>query len=103
MTLLQFLGQKYILAEDEDKAPYLTDWRKRFAGKALAALHFGHLGDGNLHYNIATPLGVNAKTFNEANERSIHELVYAQVERCNGSISTEHGVEQLKLDNLRGS
>jgi FAD/FMN-containing dehydrogenase len=34
--LSQLLDQKYILTEDQDKAPYLTDWHKRFSGKALA-------------------------------------------------------------------
>lgn len=32
------LEKKYILTQDEEKAPYLTDWRKRFTGKALAVL-----------------------------------------------------------------
>jgi FAD/FMN-containing dehydrogenase len=73
--------------------------RARYPG--IRIINFGHLGDGNLHYNIAPPLGVDAKAFNEANEKAIHELVYGQVERCNGSISAEHGVGQLKLDGLR--
>ena len=73
--------------------------RERYPGVRI--INFGHLGDGNLHYNIAPPLGVDAKAFNEANEKAIHELVYGQVERCNGSISAEHGVGQLKLDGLR--
>lgn len=73
--------------------------RERFPGVRI--INFGHLGDGNLHYNIAPPLGVDPKTFNEANEKLIHELVYGQVERCKGSISAEHGVGQLKLDDLR--
>ena len=73
--------------------------RERFPGVRI--INFGHLGDGNLHYNIAPPLGADSKTFNESNEKPIHELVYAQVERCNGSISAEHGVGQLKLDDLR--
>jgi FAD/FMN-containing dehydrogenase len=73
--------------------------RDRFPGVRI--INFGHLGDGNLHYNIAPPLGADPKTFNANNEKPIHELVYAQVERCNGSISAEHGVGQLKLDDLR--
>ena len=36
--LSEVLETKYILTQDEDKAPYLTDWRKRFTGKALAVL-----------------------------------------------------------------
>ena len=73
--------------------------REKFPGVRI--INFGHLGDGNLHYNIAPPLGADPKTFNEANEKLIHELVYDQVERCRGSISAEHGVGQLKLDGLR--
>ena len=64
-------------------------------------INFGHLGDGNLHYNIAPPLGVDPKTFNPNHEKAIYELVYAQVERYQGSISAEHGVGQLKLAHLR--
>jgi len=78
-----------------------TDRLMRSKYPGVRIINFGHLGDGNLHYNIAPPLGVDFKTFNEINEKSIHELVYAEVERCNGSISAEHGVGQLKLDNLR--
>ena len=73
--------------------------REKFPGVRI--INFGHLGDGNLHYNIAPPLGVDPKTFNEAHEKGIHELVYSEVERCKGSISAEHGVGQLKLDGLR--
>ena len=73
--------------------------RKQYPGVRI--INFGHLGDGNLHYNIAPPLGSDPKAFNLANEKAIHELVYAQVERCQGSISAEHGVGQLKLDGLR--
>lgn len=73
--------------------------RDKFPGVRI--INFGHLGDGNLHYNIAPPLGVDPKIFNEVNEKQIHELVYGQVERCKGSISAEHGVGQLKLDGLR--
>jgi FAD/FMN-containing dehydrogenase len=73
--------------------------RAKFPGVRI--INFGHLGDGNLHYNIAPPLDADPKAFNEMNEKPIHELVYAQVERCNGSISAEHGVGQLKLEGLR--
>ena len=73
--------------------------REKFPGTRI--INFGHLGDGNLHYNIAPPLGIDPKTFNEKHEKQIHELIYEQVERCKGSISAEHGVGQLKLDGLR--
>ena len=78
-----------------------TDTLMRLKYPGVRIINFGHLGDGNLHYNIAPPLGVDPKTFNLVNEKPIHELIYAQVERCQGSISAEHGVGQLKLDGLR--
>lgn len=78
-----------------------TDALIRAKYPGVRIINFGHLGDGNLHYNIAPPLGIDPKAFNVANEKPIHELVYAQVELCDGSISAEHGVGQLKLDCLR--
>ena len=78
-----------------------TDSLMRAQFPGVRIINFGHLGDGNLHYNIAPPLGIDPKIFNVTNEKPIHDLVYAQVERCNGSISAEHGVGQLKLDGLR--
>jgi FAD/FMN-containing dehydrogenase len=73
--------------------------RSQFPGVRI--INFGHLGDGNLHYNIAPPEGIDHKAFNSAHEKAIHELVYRQVERFHGSISAEHGVGQLKLADLR--
>lgn len=73
--------------------------RAKYPGVRI--INFGHLGDGNLHYNIAPPPGIDFKAFNLANEKSVHELVYAQVERYKGSISAEHGIGQLKLEGLR--
>ena len=78
-----------------------TDALVRAQYPGVRIINFGHLGDGNLHYNIAPPVGVDHKAFNLANEKPIHELVYAQVERCHGSISAEHCVGQLKLEGLR--
>jgi len=78
-----------------------TDALMRANYPGVRIINFGHLGDGNLHYNIAPPLGTDPKAFNLANEKPIHELIYAQVERCQGSISAEHGVGQLKLGDLR--
>ncbi|QWD73250.1 FAD-binding oxidoreductase [Polynucleobacter sp. UB-Raua-W9] len=78
-----------------------TDALMRASYPGVRIINFGHLGDGNLHYNIAPPPGSDPNSFNLANEKAIHELVYAQVERCQGSISAEHGVGQLKLDDLR--
>jgi FAD/FMN-containing dehydrogenase len=61
---------------------------------------FGHLGDGNLHYNLSAPLNEAPARFMErspAANRIVHDLVDA----AGGSISAEHGIGQLKRDELR--
>jgi FAD/FMN-containing dehydrogenase len=59
---------------------------------------FGHLGDGNLHYNVQAPEGVDAKAFLTQYQTSIARIVYDSVHRHRGSISAEHGLGQLKID-----
>ena len=61
---------------------------------------FGHLGDGNLHYNVQAPEGGDAREFLRTQEKRINHLVYASVNRFGGSISAEHGVGSLKVDEL---
>ncbi|GAB4348580.1 MAG: FAD-binding oxidoreductase [Gammaproteobacteria bacterium] len=61
---------------------------------------FGHLGDGNIHFNITQPAGAEKRRFLEqweAMNRIVHDLV-ASME---GSISAEHGVGLLKVDEIR--
>ena len=79
-----------------------TDQLMRSVFPGIRIINFGHLGDGNLHYNIAPPPNLDPQEFNKNHEKEIHDLVYAQVERCKGSISAEHGIGQLKLAGLRG-
>jgi FAD/FMN-containing dehydrogenase len=60
---------------------------------------FGHLGDGNLHYNVAAPAGVapnDVLTFQD----EIATIVYDRVQSRAGSISAEHGIGQLKRAEL---
>jgi len=56
---------------------------------------FGHLGDGNLHYNVSSPVGVDADSF-LANQGTINRIVHDSVAHFHGSISAEHGVGQLR-------
>jgi FAD/FMN-containing dehydrogenase len=67
---------------------------------SLRFVNFGHLGDGNLHYNIQAPEGCDAKEFVQSNEERIGTIVYDAVRKYRGSISAEHGVGDLKLDKL---
>lgn len=83
-----------------------------FLAEADAAVHalipdaricaFGHLGDGNIHYNISQPVGADKAAF-IARWREVNAVVHAVVHRHSGSISAEHGVGQLKRDELAAS
>ena len=60
---------------------------------------FGHLGDGNLHFNIFPPVGESDKNYEYLREglyRRVHQRVYS----LGGSISAEHGIGRLKVDEL---
>ena len=63
-------------------------------------VNFGHLGDGNLHYNVQCPEGTDIKTFLAEREAQINHIVYQSVKAHGGSISAEHGVGSLKRDEL---
>ena len=61
---------------------------------------FGHLGDGNLHYNLQAPEGDAADGFLTAHEHAANACVYDVVERFGGTFSAEHGIGRLKRDEL---
>ena len=68
-----------------------------FPGARLVV--FGHLGDGNLHYNVAAPEGSDARQF-LAHTPEVNRIVHDRVVKAGGSISAEHGIGQLKRDEL---
>ena len=63
-------------------------------------VNFGHLGDGNLHYNVQAPEGGDARAFLDTQEARVNALVYDAVAQFGGSFSAEHGVGALKADKL---
>ena len=60
---------------------------------------YGHVGDGNLHFNVSEPAGGDRGAF-VAREPEIQAAVQALVSRFRGSISAEHGIGRLKRDAL---
>jgi FAD/FMN-containing dehydrogenase len=82
-----------------------------FIARADAALHnafpgirivaFGHMGDGNIHYNISMLDAKQNHAYIAKQEAAVNKLVYAVVRELNGSISAEHGLGQLKRDAIR--
>jgi FAD/FMN-containing dehydrogenase len=83
-------------------AAFVPDMGERLEQAAPGArvVCFGHLGDGNLHYNLQAPEGVPAAQFLTQHEAHINALVYDGVQRLGGSISAEHGIGQLKRHEL---
>jgi FAD/FMN-containing dehydrogenase len=78
----------------------VTDEALRGAYPGARMVTFGHLGDGNLHYNVAGPEGVSPDDFiREAT--GLTRIVHDSVARFNGSISAEHGLGQAKREEIR--
>lgn len=82
-----------------------------FLARAIAAVEamvpgcrpvpFGHLGDGNIHFNVSQPVGADKAGF-LARWSEMNEAVHAIVSELHGSISAEHGIGRLKRDLLPG-
>jgi FAD/FMN-containing dehydrogenase len=62
-------------------------------------LPFGHLGDGNIHYNVTQPVGADKAQF-LARWDEVNNAVFSVVAKYGGSISAEHGIGVLKRDLL---
>jgi FAD/FMN-containing dehydrogenase len=77
-----------------------TDALLETAIPGVRLVNFGHLGDGNLHYNVQAPEGMDAAAFLRTKEEEVNTLVFDSVTRFKGSISAEHGVGSLKVEHL---
>jgi FAD/FMN-containing dehydrogenase len=70
---------------------------KEMAG--IRVLAFGHVGDGNIHFNLSQPEGMEETAFLDHRER-LHRMIHDLVAELGGSISAEHGIGRLKRDEL---
>ena len=61
---------------------------------------YGHVGDGNLHYNLLAPAGADAEAFKEENGEALSHCVHGLAVELGGSFSAEHGVGKLKKKTL---
>ena len=71
---------------------------KAFPGVRVVA--FGHVGDGNLHYNLSQPDAKKNESFIAA-QAEVNRLVHDTIDTLNGSISAEHGIGQLKREEIQ--
>ncbi|CAN5714039.1 FAD-binding oxidoreductase [soil metagenome] len=77
-----------------------TDAALVVAFPGVRLVDFGHLGDGNLHYNVQAPVDTPAAEFLRDHEPEVNRIVYDAVTAFDGSISAEHGIGLLKRDEL---
>jgi len=84
-----------------DIAKFMVDAERAvlrsFPGSRVIA--FGHVGDGNVHFNVSSPKGSDANEFLD-NRDALASVVYEIVERFGGSISAEHGIGSLRRQAL---
>lgn len=66
----------------------------------LRVCAFGHFGDGNIHFNLSQPVGMDKATF-LAEWARFNRIVHDIVTRMEGSIAAEHGVGLIKRDEVR--
>ena len=72
--------------------------RKAYPGIRIVA--FGHLGDGNIHYNVSMLDATQNRMFIAQHEQDVNHVVYKIVAQLEGSISAEHGLGQLKREEI---
>jgi FAD/FMN-containing dehydrogenase len=93
----QFTNVKHDVAVPVSRTPELiatasTRLRSRFPQVEIYA--FGHVGDGNIHYNVGPPSLMGERP-------AVNRIVYEVVAELGGSISAEHGLGQLKREEIR--
>jgi FAD/FMN-containing dehydrogenase len=67
---------------------------------AADVIAFGHVGDGNIHFNVTPPPGMDQDSFVEGEGLKVTEAIHDLVTSLNGSISAEHGIGKLKREEL---
>ena len=97
------LNIKHDISVPVSRIPEFVTVTDRLLAQAIPGVrlvNFGHLGDGNLHYNVQAPEAMDAALFLQHHEEQVNHLVFDSVQAFGGSISAEHGVGSLKLAHL---
>ena len=98
------LNIKHDISVPISRIPAFVDYADALLQREIAGVrlvNFGHLGDGNLHYNVQAPAEGDPKAFLRDEEARVNDLVYEAVAKFGGSFSAEHGVGALKVDKLQ--
>ncbi len=98
------LNIKHDISVPISRIPAFVEYADALLQREIAGVrlvNFGHLGDGNLHYNVQAPAEGDTKAFLRDEEARVNDLVYEAVAKFGGSFSAEHGVGALKVDKLQ--
>ncbi|MBC7601832.1 MAG: FAD-binding oxidoreductase [Ramlibacter sp.] len=98
------LNTKHDISIPVSRIPQSCEVTDALLSKAIPGVrlvNFGHLGDGNLHYNVQAPEGGDNAAFLKEWEERVNTIVFDSVRDFGGSISAEHGVGSLKIDKLQ--
>lgn len=68
----------------------------------IRPIPFGHIGDGNIHFNLLQPVGSTKEEFLE-HKMAIKNAVYGVLQELNGSISAEHGIGKERIDEFHAT
>ena len=93
---------KHDIAVPVSRIPELVDSACRAVHKVMPGIRpypFGHVGDGNLHFNLLQPVAMNVEEF-KRRKPELHDAVYPVVKQLGGSISAEHGIGLFKKSAL---
>ena len=94
---------KHDVSVPVDRTPAFIDEASRLVAALVPGARpvpFGHLGDGNIHFNVSQPVGADKQAF-LARWDEVNDVVYGVVRKHQGSISAEHGIGRLKRELLR--
>jgi FAD/FMN-containing dehydrogenase len=93
---------KHDVSVPVSKVPKFLNLAKKIIKKnipGVVIIAFGHLGDGNIHFNLSQPTSMATETF--LNQRQyLNHLVYEIVDKLDGSFSAEHGIGKLKREEM---
>ncbi|WP_417319349.1 FAD-binding oxidoreductase [Emcibacter sp.] len=93
---------KHDIAVPVSKIPQFLDRACTAVQKAIPGIRpvpFGHIGDGNIHFNLTQPEGADKAAY-LARWEEINKIVHDIVQELGGSISAEHGIGRLKVEEL---
>jgi len=100
---IEGISIKHDIAVPVSRLPDFLERADAMLGRAFPGIRvvaFGHVGDGNLHYNLSKPDAQENTAFIDS-QPTVNRLVHDLVDELNGSISAEHGIGQLKREALQ--